>query len=183
MKKTILIIATLLFALNLSIAQNSNPEFNTRHKNIYVEFLGSSLIAGINFDMRLNKGRRDGIGFRAGIGGLSVSAKTSGGKNADATVLVFPMEINHLIGKNRSSFITGIGILPMYANISADINISGNKFNDIKGIGFGGTYLAIGYRFQPRKNGFMFQINWNPVLSAGKLSPSWFGISLGYGFK
>ena len=179
--------STLLFALlllgtaNRATAQETYGEgayaFNTYHKNIYVEGLGSSIIGGVHYDMRLNKGRMDGIGFRAGVGLAPLSG---------VTLATLPLEFNHVLGKKRSSLITGIGIIPSIVvmnreNVYLDDNqpISINE----RVVGLAGAYLTLGYRFQPLRNGVMFQINWNPILSGSTLSPRWFGISLGYGFK
>jgi len=59
-----------------------------------------------------------------------------------------------------------------------------DTYEYIKRSGFGVVgFLNIGYRLQPLKNGFMMQINWNPVISQDGFSASWIGIGLGIGFK
>lgn len=184
MKKTYLLIvcAVALFTgINTVRAQEMPAEgryaFNTYHKNIYAEGLGSSVIAGLHYDMRLNKGRMDGIGFRAGIGIVPL---------ADVTFVTFPLEFNHLLGKKRHSLVTGIGIIPLYGSIHKEnvVTNDGEMISiDKNGMAMGGAYLTLGYRFQPLRNGLMFQIHWNPVLSGATLSPRWFGVAIGYGFK
>jgi hypothetical protein len=172
-----LIVATLLNA------QKPLPEFQTRHKNIYVELFGSHILAGINFDMRLKKGKMDGIGLRGGIGGLTAKGTT---QNTDirAGLVTFPLEFNHLIGKRRSSFETGIGILPVYATVSGQGELTDNKFFIKEGFGVVGGFLTLGYRYQPLKNGLMFQANWNPLILRGSgFQFGWIGIGIGMGFK
>ncbi|NBC24654.1 MAG: hypothetical protein GVX78_03460 [Bacteroidetes bacterium] len=77
MKKFFLIAIIGLLLNSMLLGQDDNstkgmvPQFDSYHKNIYAEFLGSHILLGVNYDMRLKKGRMDGIGFRAGIGGLS----------------------------------------------------------------------------------------------------------------
>lgn len=163
--------------------QNNAPQFNSHHKNIYAEFLGSHLLVGVNYDMRLKKGRMDGIGFRVGIGGLS---GTRFDKNTKITLglVTFPLEFNHLIGKNRSSLVTGIGLLPIYASLSTNGELNDYKFVRNGGFAIVGGFLTIGYRFQPKKTGVMFQINWNPIILRDTgFFASWLGIGLGVGFK
>lgn len=173
-----LLVATTLFAQTQPDTQiQTQPTFSGYHKNIFVEGLGAGLLGSVNYDMRLNKGRMDGIGFRAGLGLAPL---------ADITFVSFPLEFNHLLGKKRSSFITGIGILPLYASIQKEnvVTDDGNMINiDVSGLALAGAYLSLGYRFQPLRNGIMFQINWNPVISGRNISPRWFGLSIGYGFK
>ncbi len=165
-----------------STKEGSNP-FDSYHKNIYLEFLGSHLLFGANFDMRLNKGRMDGIGIRAGVGGLSASGYDQNTK-VDLGIVTFPLEFNHLIGKKRSYFLTGVGLLPVYASISADGQLSDYEYIKDEGFGLVGGFLTMGYRFQPLKTGVMFQVNWNPMILRGSgFNVGWFGIGLGVGFK
>lgn len=175
----------ILLNARLNAQSKAAPAFTGHHKNIYMEFLGSSVLAGVNFDMRLKKGRMDGIGFRAGIGGFSASGtdqetntQISGG------IVTFPIELNHLIGKRRSSFETGIGILPMYATVSGVGELTDYQYIRGEGFGIAGGYLTLGYRLQPLKTGFMLQFNWNPMILRGSgFNTGWFGLGLGVGFK
>jgi hypothetical protein len=62
-----LLLTSLLLSVSFLQAQKKEaPVFDKLHKNIYGELLGSHILSGINFDMRLKKGRMDGIGLRAG---------------------------------------------------------------------------------------------------------------------
>jgi len=182
LKQKLLIGLILLFGCKI-YGQSDIPQFDTHHKNIYVEFLGSHLLAGVNFDMRLNKGRMDGIGFRAGIGGLSA---TGFSQNTEITLglVTFPLEFNHLVGKKRSSFVTGVGLLPIYATFSATGQLTDYEFVRGEGFSLVGGFLTMGYRFQPKKTGVMFQFNWNPLILRGSgFNIGWFGLGIGLGFK
>jgi hypothetical protein len=98
--------------------------------------------------------------------------------------VTFPLEFNHLVGKKRSSFISGVGLLPVYATLSADGQLTDYQFVNDDGFGLVGGFLTFGYRFQPKKTGIMFQINWNPMILRGSgFNAGWFGIGLGMGFK
>lgn len=197
MKKLLLSFIGIFIAV-ATFAQSENdnhmqPAFDGYHKNIFVEGLGAGLLGSINYDMRLQRGRIDGIGFRAGIGGFAGKVTvydenpTRGWyqdygshilfgdeKSENGYVVTFPLEANYLIGKRRSYFIAGIGAIPLFVSVPS---------RNIGKFGIGAGYLSLGYRFQPLRNGFMFQINWNPIISDGNISPNWLGISVGYGFK
>lgn len=180
------LVLILLFLSNSLIAKEPvQANFETYHKNVYGELMGAHVLGGVNFDMRLNKGRMDGIGFRAGVGGLSISVIDE--TNADAVsvgLVTFPLEVNHLYGKRRSFFITGLGLLPAYA--TASVTGASTDFNMVRAEGFGlaGGFLTLGYRFQPLKSGVMFQFNWNPLILRGSgFNGAWFGLGLGFGFK
>ena len=164
-------------------AQKPIPQFDGFHKNIYAEFFGSNLIVGVNYDQRLNRGRQDGIGFRAGIGGLSASG-TYESTDINAGIVTFPLEFNHILGKRRSGLITGVGILPVYATATAEGVLTNNQTVVEEGFGLVGGFLNIGYRAQPLRNGVMFQFNWNPMILRGSgFHTGWFGIGIGVGFK
>lgn len=180
MKKEMLIVLFLTFCSTVTFSQKAVPEFDSYHKNIYGEFLGSSLLFGVNYDMRLNKGRMDGIGFRAGIGGFSLSG-TDQDVSARAGVVTMPLEFNHLIGKRSSSFVSGVGILPAYASARVESPETSLSFN---GVDIIGGFFTLGYRYQPKKTGVMFQVNWNPMILQGSgLNAGWIGLGLGVGFK
>ncbi len=176
----------LLFGFSsASFAQTKAPPvFETRHKNVYVEALGSSVLLGAHFDMRLKKGQMDGAGIRAGVGGISFRGQADSVSSTLGAV-VFPLEFNYLAGKRRSAFLAGIGLLPMYATLSAAGTVNGSSGVVIRdGFGLAGGFVNIGYRFQPLRNGLMFQFTLTPVVLRGAgLIPLNFGLSLGFGFK
>jgi len=160
------------------------PEFNSCHKNIYVEFLGSSILTGISYDMRLNKGVMDGIGVRAGIGGLNVDGTDDQGNFYDIGLVTIPIEFNHLVGKGKHSFQSCVGILPAYATVGGAGDFSDNQWVEVDGFGLVGGFMFLGYRRQPLENGFMFQAQLNPMIVRGQgLQMGWIGIGVGFGFK
>lgn len=184
MKKVFLILTTLaLSLLSVNASEKELPVFESYHKNIYGELFGSNIVCGVNYDMRLKKGRMDGIGFRAGIGGVSLSGSDNQ-NSASIGLVTFPLEFNHLLGKRRSSFITGVGLLPVYAALSANGEITNHELLQVEGFGLAGGFLTLGYRFQPLKTGVMFQVNWNPLILRGSgFTAGWIGLGLGIGFK
>jgi len=164
----------------LVIAQKPIPQFDGRHKNVFVELGGPSAIVGAHFDMRLKKGTLKGPGVRAGIGGVQGKA-SDGSTSVGLGFVTFPLEFNYTTGQRRSSFISSIGILPMYATATV---IENNNITVGEGFGLVGGYLNMGYRLQPLKNSVMFQLVWAPMILRGSgLNPFWFGLGLGFGFK
>ncbi len=171
-----------IFTFSLSAQRKEAPAFEGHQRNIYGELLGSSILIGVNYDMRLKPGRMDGIGFRAGVGGFGLN--NSGTENdLRLGVVTFPLEFNHIAGKRRGGFITGVGLLPAYASISGTGEPNGDFIRE-EGFGVLGGFFTIGYRYQPLRNGVMFQANWNPMVLRGSgFLPGWIGLSVGYGFK
>ena len=178
MKRLFEVLALFMMIQVPSIAQNDIPAFNSYHKNIYMEAEGSFIRAGVNFDMRLEKGRLDGMGFRLGIGGFSGDAGGYG--RYIEGMVIFPLEFNYLVGSGRNTLVAGVGMMPAYASVEVIENVDVS----INGFGFAGAFVNFGYRLQPRDRGFMFQVNWNPILLRGRgFEYASFGIGMGIGFK
>ena len=180
-----LLLAFSVFAGRLFGQSKPAPVFSGYHKNIYMELLGSSVGGGVSFDMRLNRGRMDGIGFRAGIGGIHVSGTDFETNNyVSLGIVTFPVEFNNLVGKRRSSFEAGIGLLPVYGAIAGQGEITNYEYVQADGFALAGGYLTFGYRLQPLRNGFMMNFKWNPMFLRGAgFTTGWFGLGLGFGFK
>ena len=184
MKRIILVLSIfILCSSNLKAQKKAPPVFDGYHKNITTEFFGSHLRFGVNYDMRLRKGKMDGVGFRVGVGGINVG-QFGQDKSLETVLVTFPIEFNHLVGKRRSSLVTGIGILPVYAAVNNNEDVFSVRVVDEEGFGIAGGFLTLGYRFQPLRNGLTFQMNWNPLIirKEGFLA-GWFGVSLGFAFK
>lgn len=180
----VLSLALALFSLTTSAQEYQAFSGASYQKNIYAELGGSHLIGGVNFDMRLKAGRRDGIGFRAGIGGLSAEG-FSGNDRYNVGIVTFPLEFNHLVaGKKRGGFLSGVGILPVYATVSGKGELTDYEYIKAEGFDVVGGFLTLGYRHQAYRNGLMFQILWNPLVLRGSgFNSGWMSIGLGYSFK
>lgn len=164
MKKFILILL-IAFIANFSVHAQSSA------KVIYAE-LGGPGVASINYDMRFKK-QEDGLGFRAGIGGFSLSENSDGSK---AGILFVPLGINYLLGKDQKNYFE-IGADFTYVNASSKdpINTSQN-FNT----SFGS--IILGYRLAPVRGGFSFRGFICPVFGSWGFDPLYGGISFGYKF-
>lgn len=184
MKNLILIISFILGISFLSQAQmaafDSPYDTDYFHKNIYVEFGGSSVLGGIHYDMRLEKGRMDGPGFRIGVGG-SVLALSFFGTLGVSSSMVVPIEYNYAFGKKNKYFLMGVGVLPAWSSSSTTTlftEIHTTKSNAT------GAFFHLAYRYQPTHNGMFLQLSYVPVfIDENVVNPIAFGFSLGYGFK
>lgn len=122
----------------------------------------------------------NGWAVRLGIGGISGEANSIDGTDVDVGLITVPLTASYLVGKKRSKFEAGLGITPLIVDVEGVLD--GDNFIDEDGATVVGM-LNIGYRFQAINNGFLFRINWTPVVSNTGFHAAWFGFSLGYTFK
>lgn len=150
-------------------------------KAVFVEAFGLGIQASLNYDMRIIKGRQDGLGFRLGLGGTFTGSSDADAGPVASGIVHFPLGINYLVGKKQHAFEGGLGINPHYAKTDL---YSPTKPRLINENGWGNYgFVNLGYRFQPLNNGFVFRFNWTPLISGQAVVPAIFGISAGYGFK
>jgi hypothetical protein len=186
--KKIIVALTFTFVFNITFAQNENK--SAYRKSINLDLFGGGIVANLSFDMRLKKGVQDGLGFRAGIGGFSMNNAITADANGNAglsdfSLTTIPLEINYLVGKKRSAFETGVGILSLYGRASGTLtnqNTNNVITYDAKGFGFGAVYLKVGYRFQPLKNGVTFNFAYTPLINGAGFQ-HYFGLGLGFSFR
>ncbi|WP_439881000.1 hypothetical protein ACSX1A_17865 [Pontibacter sp. MBLB2868] len=177
MKTKLFTLILLVFSFQVK-AQTETPI--SYKKAIFIEAFGQGLNASVNYDMRIKKGAQSGLGFRLGVGGIFTGTSNADAGNRVNGVVAFPMGLNYLIGENKSSFEAGVGVTPHHAR--ADIySPTSAKIIDKNGWDTNG-YLNLGYRFQPLTNGFMFRLNWTPVISNTGFLAQNFGLSAGYSF-
>ncbi|MDB5229648.1 MAG: hypothetical protein JWN76_453 [Chitinophagaceae bacterium] len=154
MKKLFLFILLAFGTVNLINAQKAAS-------SIFFE-LGGPGLASINYDRRFSH-KEDGLGFRAGFGGLEIDH--AGG-------ILVPLGLNYLLGKdNKNYFELGAGV-----TIVSGGDGSGDTFQSTFG------HLNFGYRLQPRNGGFTFRAAINPVFGNGFFIPYYGGVSFGYKF-
>ncbi|MEJ8756689.1 hypothetical protein WG947_06770 [Pontibacter sp. H259] len=177
MKAKLFTLILVVFSFQVK-AQTETPI--SHKKAIFVEAFGQGLNASVNYDMRIKKGVRSGLGFRLGVGGIFTGTSNADAGNKVNGVVAFPIGLNYLIGENKSSFEAGLGVTPHYADTVID-SPTNPKIIDENGWDTNG-YLNIGYRFQPLTNGFMFRVNWTPVISNTGFLAQNFGLSAGYSY-
>jgi hypothetical protein len=150
----------ILFALFLL---SSNLVFAQRSKIIYAELGGNALIYSLNFDTRFAH-TNDGLGLKLGVSFYRTDA------------VVFPVQLNYVIGKKNHAAELGAGIFPLIS-----LTNNGNVF---------APSIAVVYRYQPTDNHFSFRVGWTPTFIKGdggqydfsKVFWYWPGLSLGYKF-
>lgn len=143
-------------------------------KAVYAEIGGPGL-ASINYDMRLQK-KNDGLGFRVGVGGFSLSYNDGYG-DYRSSIFLLPVGLNYLLGKDDKHFFElGAGFTYLKIN-SKDVS---NNTSDPFSSSFG--HLNLGYRLQPKDGGFVFRAGIVPVFGKGFFYPWFAGVSFGYKF-
>ena len=187
MKKVLF--SVILGFVSMALFSQNNNQVKYR-KAITFDLFGGGILANLSFDMRLKKGVQDGLGFKAGIGGLSLVNATVVDENGnrglgDLGIITLPIEVNYLIGKRRSAFETGVGLLSVYGTASGNIannSTSATESFSYKGFSTGTVFLKMGYRFQPMNNGLTFNIAYTPLINS-KGFQHWIGLGVGFSFK
>ena len=177
MKQLLFSIAVALGCIVPAAAQLDGNAYPDRfNKAVYLELGGSGLLYSLNYDMRLTRGRQDGMGFRVGIGGISARGSTND-DTAQAGYLAIPVTFNYLIGERRHALELGAGATLL------DFNAHGNVDNDYFDADFTGPvpHANIGYRYQSLDNGFTGRLTYTPFIGDG--IEHWIGISFGVNFK
>ena len=183
-------VLSLLFVPFSPHAQESDATSNT--KNVFVEFLGSgAAVVSVNFDMRLNKGRDDGLGVRLGVGVGSVTTDhwllEEG--SVKTKLITIPLEVNYILGKNKFAF--EIGGAVTYVNVTEDSNYEflGEQYEDFENGNVLVAYIPVGFRLRTTKN-IMLKLNvgplWNfsaPNLYAENEVYFFGGLAVGYSFR
>lgn len=153
------------------------PSYGQDSRALYLELLGASNGAGINYDARFNRDSSSGFGWRTGVGfgyrysstGLaydfSKNARSPQGDVTDINIThvydqcfraSIPLEINYLFGKGHSKFELGAG-----GFLAADLYTAKDVAKPQ--LVFGATpYLSGGYRLVTAKRF---------VLRAGLITP------------
>ena len=103
--KKLLIFALFLGLHTVAMAQESNGL--EKDKAVYLELLGASNLAGINYDARFNDHTR--FGWRAGLS--FAYGKNSGlfGQGSNVRGYVVPLEVNYLVGRQKNNLELGLG--------------------------------------------------------------------------
>lgn len=162
----------ILFCFQQTIVAQTGTQTDVATQSVFVELGGCGLIATFNYDVRLSGNQPDGIGIRAGLGGLAIG---------DFTAFTAPVNLNYLLGKNGKYFEVGAGVT--YSSIGF-FGEDDEEFSEVLG------NLVFGYRSQPVDGGFTFRASLTPLFGTiddGSGSDFYFipyfgGISFGYAF-
>jgi len=184
MKNPILIIAAFLCICFTTSAQDikDSPSFDGFHKSISYQFKGFNYTRGFRYDMRLVRGKMNGIGFSVGLSDFN-GTRTENNISTREKVVGIPIELNYVIGERKHGFITGLGAIPTYNKEEVIRRSFDGSDMELQGLDIVGGYVILGYRFAPLDNGFTFQLNCNPTFLKDGSYNARLGVSIGYAFK
>ena len=143
------------------------PVKHKGNKIIFAEIGGPGIAISINYDQRFDKTKKDGFGFRAGVGYFAA------GNN---TVFTIPVQVNYLYGKDGKYIELGLGTT--FVNSKGD-NYSSPvwEFDTVTGLA---ATAVIGVRYEPN-NALNFRLGYVPIVSVYGLTNAG-GFSIGYTF-
>jgi hypothetical protein len=159
------IISNCLNAQNITPAKIDSLQ-TIRAEDIFFEIFGPGLTISANYDTRFSK-KRDGLGMRIGVG--------YDGSNSPGVVML-PVQVNYLIGKNTRYLEIGVGLTLLSANDD------GLPFNSKGTSGLTIGTMTFGYRYQPVNSGFTFRVSLNELFDNANFVP-YAGVSFGYTFR
>lgn len=133
---------------------------------VYAELGGSAFIGSVNYDFRFHPGN-DGAGMRVGFGYVP-------------DVLIFPIGLNGVLGKNRVAFEYGAGLSAAVFVNNSDLY----SFSEQVAPRFGYLFYGkAGIRITPENSGFFCSLHWNPLINANETMWGWVGLGLGYSWN
>ncbi len=149
------------------VDSSSSEPMGDRAQSAFFEIGGPGLALTLNYDMRFGQ-RRNGLGFRAGVGYFATDGND---------VFSIPIQINYLFGNGSNLIEVGGGT----TFLNSHGNSNGKTFIFDRITGFIGT-ATIGYRYQPEERGINVRIGFVPIFyDEGIIAAG--GISIGYTFK
>jgi hypothetical protein len=177
--KTIKLLTLILLLSNASIQIAKSQEEYSREESgkvyntqFYVELGGPGIIFSANFDKRFNSSKKNGWGYRAGLGFIP---NIDSYDNSNNTVLTVPLGVNYVFGKERSShtFETGAGVTFLSKTLYFD---NSNDNQHVLG------HLEFMYRLMPINGGFTWRIGFTPWITFGGNIILTAAIGIGYSF-
>ncbi len=178
--KIVLLILVMLIQVS-SFAQGTTAsanDFESMKKNtIYLELAGNALIYSVNYDRLITPN----IACRVGLSALPLNFP-----DAYSFSFALPMSASYLLNFAGSSshLEAGIGITPMVSILSGMYASLGIK-PEINIM----LVPMLGYRLQPKHEGFNFRLLWTPIVVLTNPPPPdstpfayWFGLSVGHTF-
>ena len=151
----------------------------------FLELFGNGALYSVNFDSRFKKGRRDGMGYRFGLGYFAFTDTISGRKQT-IRLSAIPFDINYLLGKKKNALELGVGATLFSLKLNGErYNTNNSDFIGLEAFNIQSNgligFVNIAYRYRTLDNGFMFKASFSPIIV-----PVFFpliGISVGYHFQ
>ncbi|GAA4338368.1 hypothetical protein [Flaviaesturariibacter amylovorans] len=138
-----------------------------RHRAVYLEVLGAGGLNSVSYDSRLQRGRRDGWGLRAGIGFWMVPTISYYNDTLKQALFSIPLMVNYLVGRRKGFLELGAGITYFLSvpqrpregpKDQYTIQQLGMRLPDVLG-----TFM-IGYRHVPPEKGVTWGVSLNPLV-------------------
>ncbi len=154
----------------------------TKNKYVYAEALGSAGLYSLNYDFRFNENRRDGWGLRSGFSYLNLTTYNYSGDVLNYRVLLLPLQVNYLFGKQKRFFEVGLGATYiiksrqgtlMAPEYEYTIKYLGRRIPNVLGT------MSLGYRRLPVKGKIMWGISATPLIGNSFTLPN-IGFKIGY---
>lgn len=148
-----------------SIGEKPLSDSTNKARSVYAEVGGPSSFYSVNYDTRFSDFK--GWGIRVGAGFLP---------QREQRIFSIPVQLNHLLGKDRHFLESGAGATFYHTNTAGSIwGVDSNKGGSIFGT------LSVGYRYQPRVKGLLGRVGATALF--GPFLPGIIPhISLGYRF-
>lgn len=162
MKRSILVILTIIFALD------ANSQNFSGKNTIYYQFGGNGLFNSVNYERQIFK--KPGLGVHAGLGNYGVKP----------TYLTVPFGVNYLLKlKNSNAFIDlGFGATYSKADVKLYVNVKQNP--NYVNTNYWNLIPSVGYRKLTGKN-LMYRFSFTPVINQYDFLP-FLGFSIGKSF-
>ncbi|SKB41424.1 hypothetical protein [Daejeonella lutea] len=151
------------------------PATGKYQRVVYGELQGAGMGYSLNYDMRLKPDRKDGFGFRAGLGWEP--------DEYSGNWTTLPLGINYVLGKRKHGFEMGLGVTFFHNASGANYFI--DLYDDEPHPKITSAELfTIGYRYQVSPKLLLRATN--SFMYTGKgyfYTPLWEGLSFGYTFN
>jgi hypothetical protein len=196
LKDTVIVPLSLVWKITKMYAAPTKPEVEKlipkkmKERNlkvVYAELLGSGGLYSLNFDMRTEKAKRSGWGFRVGLERIPINSKdTITGEELRLKSTIIPFNMNYLFGKKKGFFELGLGATYVFLRFKGK-ELTSQEVENLQTDFFKGNLatvfgtLNIGYRHVPYGKGIMYRFTFTPLLISTLIIPS-IGISVGYKF-
>lgn len=166
----IYILILFLFSYSVSFAQTDSTA-TTANNSVSLDILGIGGYGSLNYERTIFNFSSIRVGVRAGISTLNFTDYTTK-FNPD---IIIPISINALYG-NKHNLELGAGQV-----ISNIVQASKKNYKPERVFNAHANF-TIGYRYQKKKGGFMFRLNYTPIIEFYNDYRHWGGVSVGYAF-
>ena len=165
-------ILTLLLVVSFSLSSIAHLNDSIQKKNsVFIELLGIGGYGSLNFQREFIQVKKIKIGVRIGFSTYNLSDFTTQ-FNPD---IIIPIAINAQYG-NKNNLELGLGQVISNIVETNSISFSPERTTTLHG------NFTIGYRYQKPKGGFIFRLNYSPIVESYQDYQHWGGISFGYAF-